>query len=317
MRSRLEVSEGWVRRAEEWCRDRAYWSPDAGHLPQLAAEWIAVLHAEVEACSAPSSFVALHSPDTPPMAIPLAIASNLAAAGAERLALAEQLVFGFVAAVHSESLSLAALSARAMLELAADTRLYQGRIDRAMAALERESLRKESTAWPELLSAVRDLRYGGRLHPLDGALRTNALTAVDKLGGLIREVYDVLSEICHPNVEAGAQYWRLTDSYVMGLPVIAFSPTGGESPHKVDAFNGPRLVTMVIVPFARTMLRHSVVIAFGTDVGSEAQSNELGLPLHPGRNDPCPCRSGIKFKSCGHPDPPLPPPPPSEGLDRW
>lgn len=271
-----------------------------------ARRWTALLHAEVEECAAPDVFWdLLHDAPT----TPAVIVSNLVVARCEALAVAEQLVYGVLRAVTDEDVILACLAARALVETAAELYRRQDMLEIAFDAANTAGVLREecSSRGSALARELLELRYGARdgTTRLGAPLRKNVLGAVDRIGPEFRNVYDQLSEVCHPNSQQRATFWRQGHKENGGL-VVPFIPSGGESPVKVTLLNAVRLGAMTAYPFARTAWWMASIISLETGAWKSDRGSRFGFPAPKGRNDPCVCGSGIKSKRCDHPDPQLP-----------
>ena len=312
MNPRLGQVAAMTKALQAFARDSEGWRTEVTELVLDVIYEIGLLHAQLTSCSAPDRFLDnLFPVSVAPELLPVVVASNLVIVRCERLGVAEQLVHSVLQGVEAGDLSVAASAARALVELAADTHADQFALEAEFETLRgtvelRAALTDRDSKFHEI---VRRMRYAGR-HTFDtGApVKRNALTSIDKLGDRIRGVYDELSEVCHPNSESIAQYWRVGSRLPDSTFFVPFTPTGGgSSPAKISILNGPWLGCSVVIPFTRTMWWMATIVSAECNLERSAHVVRCGIPTARARNEPCICGSGVKTKACSHPKPPLPP----------
>jgi hypothetical protein len=295
-----------------YARDSATWRPEVSELVLDVVHAVGMLHEAVEGCRAPDGFL-LDVPAYPleDSALPEVTVSNLVMLRCERLGMAEQLVSAYLVAIEHGDLSVAALTARAMVEMAADTLADADAIRSGFETVTRDGLGRDALESREnaLYRAVNAARYAGRMDTDYGApKKRNVLTALGKPDTPLRIVYDELSELCHPNAQAAAQYWRRAHRLADGTRFVPFTPArGGESPAKVSVLNGPWSVAWAVVPFARDAWRMASILTLELGLHRSPHAQRCGFPIPAERNAPCVCGSGKKGKVCDHPTQRWPP----------
>jgi hypothetical protein len=314
MKSRLRFSDNEWTEVDRFFRDTVAWEEDHEVALRDMRHWIAELDRDLSIRTSPEGFLSLLDPSAVPEdLLPTAIASALVASMCERLAVIEQLVYGVTSAARQRDLLNAALCARSVAEVVADTHRFQARIEGAFSSLRADGqLQADMHAGDgQMVRLLGGFRHGGRLEAdlWNAPRRTNALTEVDRIGSRFRAAYDELSEMCHPNAAAAAQYWRVGHR-IDGTYFVPFTPTdGGSTPSKIAVMNAPWMAASVIVPFARTMWWMASLLSVENELWRSSIAVRCGLPVPTGRNEPCVCGSGQKSKYCDHPEPPLLPHP--------
>jgi hypothetical protein len=74
---------------------------------------------------------------------------------------------------------------------------------------------------------------------------------------------------------------------------------------KLAVVDAVRIAYKVIVPYCRDLWRVAAEVACASAFRRDEDTLSLGLPQPGGRNDPCCCGSGLKYKACNHPEPRL------------
>lgn len=249
---------------------------------------------------------------------PIAFASFIVAHRAERLLQLIELGAGALDNLEHGSLQLAAIAARCLFETAAASYHVHstlttawGEVNGSREGVQAIAGRADSDLWKALWTA----RLGTRSPSADRGWpkAINVQTRLDHLGRgdkdfqvTVGNIYDLLCEATHPNVEAHAVFWRVAEPDRRGRHMIRFDPARSHSPVKLAVVDAVRIGHKVIVPYCRDLWRAAAETACVCRFGREEDTLSLGLPQPGGRNDPCCCGSGIKTNACNHPEPPLP-----------
>jgi hypothetical protein len=251
---------------------------------------------------------------------PIAFVSLLVAHRAERLFQLTELAAAALDNLEHGGLEVAAITARSLFEIAAVSNDVHDRLLQAWAdahdspdAVRTVATRKDTPVWSHIWGARYGTRGDGKLEGWPSA--TNTLSRLGKFGrrdptfqAKIDRIYTWLSEAAHPNVESNAVYWRKADADRKGRQRIELAPSRSHSPVKAAIVDAVRISYSVILAYCRDLWWVAAETVSVCPIGAAANPSMLGLPRVTGRNEPCCCGSGMKTKTCSHPEPP----PPSE-----
>ena len=247
------------------------------------------------------------------------LSSELVAFRAERLLQSSELVACALAALENDSIQIACLSARAMLEIGAASSSSHSKFLASWNGLLSRDGVKDSSFGTRAVDEVRQIstelfgaRYGSRVDK-DLPKATNAMTLLGKLGkddsgessgfgDRLTDLYSALSEAAHPNNEASAQFWRAASTSIDGYPLMPFSPGRTESPTKLYCVDALILGLRLNLALARDLWWIASVVTMRTLAASHPMAKELGLPARRGPYEQCCCGAGLKSRFCGHPD---------------
>ena len=166
MKSRLRFSEDEWKELDRFFRDTVAW--EEGHEIALGdmRHWIAMFNRDLLSRTAPDGFISLLDPsEISAGLLPTAIASALIASMCERLAVAEQLVYGVISAARQHNPLNAALCARSVAEVVADTHRFRSRIEGVFGDLRADGhLAADMHAQNgQMVSLLSGFRHAGRL----------------------------------------------------------------------------------------------------------------------------------------------------------
>lgn len=242
---------------------------------------------------------------------PIAFASALAAHRAERLVQTAELAAGALEGLEAGALQLSAVASRALFELAVvcwdihqrllePWRSVHGSIKRVRA----EANSDESETFRILWTT----RMGSRTYDHDEGwpIATSVLTRIDRFNRkmtIAREIYDMLCEATHPNIESHATLWRTDYTSIGDHNAISFAPGKSNSTIKMAIVDAIRVSLKVMIPFVRDLWWVAADITNTCEMTGNERTRLLGLPARTRRNEQCSCGSGLTTRLCTHPEP--------------
>lgn len=240
-----------------------------------------------------------------PSQIRLIAASAFVAQRYERIRLSNDLLFSWNAAVQNRQLTAAALLSRAMTELAADIVTDHNRIRKHITMLSLPQFIDETSDLDsKTFTLLFNIRYAGRIFDYENPdlKQANILGALNNLPDWIKNSYDELSEICHPNSQSTAIYWKIRNDFSGGFVPIEYVEDlqESQSPFKIQIASGPLALAGTCPIFAELFWSLATCISLSLEHVETRQRELVGLPLPPTRNDLCFCNSEIKIKNCSH-----------------
>jgi hypothetical protein len=242
---------------------------------------------------------------------PVGFASALVTHRAERLIQTAELAAGALAALEYGGLQLSAVASRALFELAVvcwdihqqllePWRSVHGSIKRVRAEASSNESKTFSILWTtRMASRTYD-------HDQGWPKATSVLTRIERFNKSMtaaQEIYDMLCEATHPNIESHATLWRSDYTRVGEHGAIRFAPGRSNSPIKMAIVDAIRVSLKVMIPFVRDLWWVASDITNSCEMTVNEQTRLLGLPGRTRRNDQCSCGSGLTTRECTHPEP--------------
>lgn len=260
-------------------------------------------------------FILHWAPDEADRADAVAVVSVLVGHRAERLVQCVELAAAALDALEHRSLQLAAVSARALLEVAVVGHRDHGalldiwRPVHGCAGDVRAATSGRGLLWDQLVAARHSTRVDEWRTAHGAPVALNIVTHLKKLAEAGLEhtsTYSWLCEATHPNVESQGVLWRTAPPDRHGRPRVAFEPSGSESPVRLAVVDAVLFSLKTIVPYCDDLWWIAAETSCAWNLASPDDAVELGLPMPTSRNELCCCGSGMKTKRCDHPGPPLP-----------
>lgn len=257
------------------------------------------------------AFVVYVAPTGEFVLTPKLFASAFVSHRAERLVQCAELLAGTLAALERGELQLSAVAARALFELAVvcrdihqpmlvPWRAIHGSVSRIRSAARSHDCETFRLVW----NLRNSTRYYAEDHGWEAA--TSVLTRLQRLGRKVpeaKEIYDMLCDATHPNIESHATLWRTQHADIGGLHGIRFAPGSSNSKIKLYIVEAVRMSLIMIIPFVRDLWWVAADVTNTCNITPNEQTSLLGLPARSSRNGLCSCGSGLATKGCTHPEP--------------